>query len=153
TYRSSQFHLTSQLPILDAMRMLRLGTQTPLAVRFVILVVPLEPDDLAVALEREHVRRDAIEEPAVVADDDRAAGEVEQRLLERAERVDVEIVGRLVEQQEVAPLLQELRQVDAIALAARQRSHPALLRGALEVEPRHVSARRHLLLAQLDLVD
>jgi hypothetical protein len=35
---------------------------------------------------------------AVVADDDGAAGEVEQRLFERSKRVDVEVVGRLVEQ-------------------------------------------------------
>ena len=31
-----------------------------------------------------------------------AAGEVEERVLERAQRVDVEVVGRLVEQQQVA---------------------------------------------------
>src|SRR5438477_5274613 len=35
-----------------------------------ILIVALEPHDLAVAFEREHVRGDSIEEPAVVADDD-----------------------------------------------------------------------------------
>ena len=71
-------------------------------VGLVVLVVALEPDHLAVALEGEHVRGDAVEEPAVVADDDHAAGEVEQRVLERAQRVDVEVVGRLVEQQQVA---------------------------------------------------
>ena len=116
--------------------------EPPLAIGLVVLVVAFEPDDLAVALEGQHVRGDAIEEPAIVADDDGAAGEVEQRLLERAQRVDVEIVGRLVEQQQVAALLQQLRQVHAVALAARQRADLALLRRALEVEPRHVGARR-----------
>src|SRR3712207_7404899 len=50
----------------------------------------------------------------------RAAGEVEERLLERAQRVDVEVVRRLVEEQDVAAALEQLGQVDAVALAARQ---------------------------------
>jgi hypothetical protein len=35
------------------------------------------------------VRRDAVEEPAIVADDDRAAGEVFQRFFERADRIHI----------------------------------------------------------------
>ena len=84
------------------MRLVGVGAQAPMPIGFVVLVVPLEPDDLAVAFEREHVRRDAVEEPAIVADHDRAAGEVQQRLLERTQRVDVEIVRGFVEQQQVA---------------------------------------------------
>ena len=135
------------------MRLIGLGAEAALPVGFVVLIVALEPHDLAVAFEREHVRGDAVEEPAIVADDDGAAGEVEQRFLERAQRVDVEIVGRLVEQQQVAALLQQLRQVHAVALAARQRADLPLLPGALEVEPRDVGARGDLALAQLDLVE
>jgi selenophosphate synthetase-related protein len=59
---------------------------------------------MAVALEREDVRREAIEEEAVMADDHGAAREILDRLFERAQRLDVEIVGRLVEQQDVAAL-------------------------------------------------
>ena len=77
----------------------------------------LEPNDLAVALEREDVRRDSVEEPAIVADHDGTAGEVEQSLLERTQRVDVEVVGRLVEQEQVAAALEQLRQVDPVSLA------------------------------------
>ena len=77
----------------------------------------------------------AVEEPAVVRDHDGAAGEVEQRLLERAQRVDVEVVGRLVEQQQVAARAQELREVDAVALAAGELADALLLVGAAEVEP------------------
>ena len=44
---------------------------------------PLGPADLAVALEGEDVRRDAVEEVAVVRHDDRAAGEGLESLLER----------------------------------------------------------------------
>src|SRR5690348_9371669 len=80
----------------------------------------LEPDRLAVAFESEDVRRDAVEEPAVVRDHDRAARELEQRLLERAQRVDVEVVRRLVEEQDVAARAEELREVDAVPLATRE---------------------------------
>ena len=90
------------LLVLEAVRLIRLGTEAALSVGLVRLIVALEPDDVAVALEREHVRREAVEEPAIVGDDHRAAGEVVERLLERAQRVDVEIVGRLVEEQDVA---------------------------------------------------
>ena len=45
--------------------------------------------------------RHTVEEPAVVGDDDGAACEVGQRVLDCPERVDVEVVGRLVEQQQV----------------------------------------------------
>jgi hypothetical protein len=56
----------------------------------------------AVVLEGEDVRGDAVEEPAIVRDDDRAAGEALEGLLERADGVHVEVVGRLVEQEHVA---------------------------------------------------
>mgnify|MGYP000965469539 CR=1 FL=1 len=64
------------------------------------------------------MRCDAVEEPAIVADDNRAAGEFEERLFEGAERFDVEIVRRLVQKENVSALFQELRQVDAVSLAA-----------------------------------
>ena len=112
-----------------------LRAEAPAAVGLVILIVPLEPRHLTVALEREHMRRDPIEEPAVVADHDDAAGEVEQRFLEGAKGIDVQVVGGLVEQQQVAAAPEELGQVHAIPLAAAERSHLALLLAALEVEP------------------
>ena len=77
-----------------------------MAVGLVIGVVAFEPYDLAVALEGEDVGGDAIEKPAVMGDGDRAAGEIKQRFLERPERVDVEIVRRLIEQQDIGALLQ-----------------------------------------------
>src|SRR5919206_125099 len=88
------------------------------AVRFVGLVVALEPDGLGLALERQDVRGDAVEKPAVVADDDGAAGEGEERLFQRPQRVHVEVVRGLVEQQEVAAGLEGAGEVEAVPLAA-----------------------------------
>jgi hypothetical protein len=62
-----------------------------------------------------------------VRDDHGAAGEGQQALFERAQRFDVEVVGRFVEQQHVAALLQQLGQVHAVALAARQHADLLLL--------------------------
>ena len=63
---------------------------------FVGLVVAFEPDDF-VAFEGEDVGGDAVEEPAVVADDDGAAAEVDEPFFEGAKGADVEVVGRFVE--------------------------------------------------------
>jgi hypothetical protein len=71
------------------------------AERLVVADVALEPADLAVALEGEDVRRDSVEEPAIVADDDDATGERFQAGFECAERVDVEVVRRLIEEEDV----------------------------------------------------
>src|SRR5438105_1608164 len=110
--------LVGEFFVADAVRLIGGGAQAALAVGLVVL---------AVALEGEHVRRDAVEEPAIVADDDDAAREREQAVLEGAQRVDVEIVRGLVEQQHVAAAAQDLREVDAVALAARQIADALLL--------------------------
>ena len=86
-------------------------------------------------------------------DDHRAATEVEDRVFQRAERVHVEVVGRLVEQQDVAALHQRLRQVQAVALAAREVADLLLLVGALEVEARHVRPAVDLAVADLEMID
>ena len=94
------------------------GAEPAFPVGFVIPVVTLEPHDLAVALEGEDMRGDAVEEPAIVRDDRYAAREFQDSFLERAQRVDVEIVGGLVEQDYVGAGFQHFREMDAIALAA-----------------------------------
>src|SRR5450631_1655300 len=124
-----------------------------MTIRFVVGEVALEPLDVAITLEREDVRRDAIEEPAIVADHDRAAREPLEAVLERAQRVDVEVVRRLVEQEEIAGALDHLREVDAVALTAGEDADPLLLILTLEVEARDVRARRDRLLAHLEVLD
>ena len=130
----------SQLPICNAVRLVGVGALPLSQILDVRLVVPLEPDHLAVPLEGEDVRRDAVEEPPVVGDDHRAAGEVENRVLEGAQRVDVEIVRRFVEHQDVAAGHQRLGEVQAVALAAGQVADLLLLIVAAEVEAREIGA-------------
>src|SRR3954465_12542324 len=100
-----------------AMRLVGLEAEALLALGLGGLVVAVAPDDLAVPLEGEDVGGDPVEEPPVVADHHGAAAEVEDRLLEGPEHVDVEVVGRLVQEQEVASALEELGQVDPVPLA------------------------------------
>ena len=52
-----------------------------------------------------------------------AAGKLQQQLLQPLDGVQVEVVGRLVQQQHVGPRHQRLRQRHALARAARQRAH------------------------------
>ena len=75
-----------------------------------------------------------------------------KRVFQGPQRIDVEVVGGLVEQQHVAAGLQELREVQSVALAAREVADAFLLIAALEVERRRVGARRNLALADLQQI-
>jgi len=74
-------------------------------VLLVLLVVALEPAHLAVPLEGQDVRGNPIQEPAIVGDDHGAAGKLQQRVLQGAQRVRVQVVRRLIQEDEVAPAL------------------------------------------------
>src|SRR5687767_10979973 len=74
--------LPRELLVFDPVRDGGVDAEAAFLVFLVIGEVALEPFHVAVALEGEDVRGDAVEEPAVVADDDRAAGVVLERLLE-----------------------------------------------------------------------
>src|SRR5690606_24662486 len=95
--RGSPCASTRERLVADAVRLCRVLALAAFEIFHVLLVVAFEPDDFRVALERQDVRGDAVEEPAVVRDHDGAPGEIEQRFLERAERFDVQIVRGLVE--------------------------------------------------------
>src|SRR3712207_1685690 len=71
--RRNRQRLPRELLVLDPVRDRGVDAQAALLVLFVIREVALEPLDMAVALEGQDVRRDAIKEPAIVADDDSAA--------------------------------------------------------------------------------
>ena len=77
-----------------------------------------ETADVAAAVEAQHGGGDAVEQIAVVGDEDQRAGKVEEILFEDFERGDVEVVGGLVEQQNVGGLEHEFGDENAGALAA-----------------------------------
>ena len=66
------------------------------------LVVAFKPCDFSMSFEDKQMRADTVQEETVVADDHRAAGERAKRIFQNTHRVDVQIVGRFVQQQQVA---------------------------------------------------
>ena len=79
------------------------------------------PRDAVAAVELEDPAGHVVEEVAVVGDGDDGARVVAEEALEPRDRLGVEVVGRLVEQQQVGPLQQQAAQGDAPALAAGER--------------------------------
>src|SRR6516162_2988095 len=102
--------LAGELAVSHRVRTRSLRTKSLDLVLLVAVEVALEPEPsarvLVGALPREDVRRDAVEEPAVVRGDHRAARKLEQSVLQRSQRLNVEVVGRFVEHEDVAALFQ-----------------------------------------------
>ena len=73
-------------------------------------------------LELEHAGGDALQEPAVVRDEQDRAGQRRQLVLEPFERAQVEVVRGLVEQQQVGLRREHARERRARQLAARERA-------------------------------
>ena len=92
-----------------------------------------------VALRHQHGIHRPIEEIAVVADQDDGAGVVGQHLLQHVERLQIEIVGRLVQHQQVGRLGERAGQHQAAALAARQRAQRRARLQRREQEILHVA--------------
>ena len=80
----------------------------------------------------ENPARDVVEEIAVVGDDEDRAWIGAQMPLEPVDRLGVEMVGRLVEQQEVRLFEKEPAERDTAALAARERGHGGIVWRAAE---------------------
>ncbi len=85
-----------------AARVKGVGAKAAHLVLFIILEVTFEPFDMAVAFESEDMRRQTVKEHAIVADDDGAVSEILKRVFQRTQRFRIEVVGRFVEQQNVA---------------------------------------------------
>ena len=76
--------------------------------------------DAPAAIELENPARHVVEEIAVVGDDQDRAGIGAQMAFEPVDRLGVEMVGRLVEQQQFGLFEQQPAERDAAALAARE---------------------------------
>ena len=70
---------------------------------------------------------DRVEEVAVVRDDDQRAVVADEEVLQPVDRIEVEVVGRLVQQQRRRVAEQRLREQHAHLLAALQFAHLPLV--------------------------
>jgi hypothetical protein len=75
---------------------------------------------------------DAVQKPAVMADDHGAAAEVFQGLFQRPHGVDVQVVGGFVQQQHIGSGFEHAGQVHPVALPAGEHPHFFLLVGLPE---------------------
>ena len=98
--------------------------------------------DLAVAQQRPDGVGDALEEVAVVGDDDEGAGPAVEEVLEHVEGLDVEVVGGLVEQQHVGLGEQQPQQLEPAPLATGQVAEPGGELVAGEAEPLQQASSR-----------
>jgi hypothetical protein len=89
------------------------------------------------------VRRDPVEEPPVVGHDHGTARELEQSVLQRPERFNVQVVRRLVKQQHVATNLECQRQIQPVPLTTGKDSGRLLLIRTLKAEGRNVRPTGH----------
>jgi hypothetical protein len=93
------------------------------------------------ARQLERVRAGALQKFAVVRDDEAAAVEVPQEVLEEHLRAQVEEVGRLVEDEHVRVVQQEGGELGARLPAARKLAHGAIEHGVGELKlPGHLAA-------------
>ena len=105
---------------------------------------------MCLTLEGEDVGTNTVEEETVVRDDNGAAREIGQRVFESTEGFNVKVVGRFVEEKNVAAFFEQTRHVNTVAFTARQQSDFLLLVAAFEVERRTIRARVHFGIAQRD---
>src|SRR3990172_12488846 len=100
--RRVRFLPPRQMPVLNAVGLVRGGAKAELSVGLILGVIPIEPDHFAFPLEGQDMCCDAVEEPTVMADDNGATRKILQSLFEGAQGVYVQIIGRLVKQQDIA---------------------------------------------------
>jgi hypothetical protein len=111
-----QYRLACQLAILDACGNSGLAAQAFFAIGLVFGPVAGKKNHLAVAFKCQDVGGDAIQKPAVMADDDGAASEVFKGLFQGAQGIYVQIVGGLIQQDKIGILPEGLCQMHPIAL-------------------------------------
>ena len=85
-----------------------------------------------------------------MADDHHTAREIQQRVFQCAEGIDIQIVGRFVEQQHVSPGFQHLRQMHSVTFAPRQLANLFLLIRPPEIKGSTICPALHLLVAEMD---
>ena len=116
----------------------------------VLVHAAAEEGELAVAEQRHHVLGHALQEVPVVTDHHQRAGPAIEQVLELGQRLDVQVVGRLVEQQHVGLVHEQPEHLDPAPLAAGQIAYPGPLPFRGEAEPFEQLSRGELAVAHLD---
>ena len=80
------------------------------------------------------MRSQPVDKPTVVRNHQYATGKVFQRFFQCAQRIDINIVGRLIEQQHVATFAQGHRKLNTVAFTAGEHPDFLLLVSARKVE-------------------
>ena len=111
---------------------------------FVLVVRTLEKDDVGIALVRQNVRGDLVQEPTIVRNTNGGAVPGLNGVLEASKGGDIEVVGRLVEKQTVAAARESSGELQSVAFTTGEAADLLLLIGALKVVPAAVRARVHL---------
>ena len=106
------------------------SAQSLLAVFLVVGIVTFKPDNFGISLESKDMGGNPIEKPAIMADNHRTPAKVFQRLFQRTERIDIEIVGGFIKEQDVPAFFQHFGEMNAVALTAGQQADLLLLIGA-----------------------
>ena len=120
--------------LLFALLVLRFEAGANLRLRHHHVVVAAGVGDDGLVVDVGDVRADAVQEVAVVRDGDERAFVVVEEILQPVDGVEVEVVGRLVEQQRLRLAEERLRQQHADLLAALQLAHLALVKFVGNVE-------------------
>ena len=79
-----------------------------------------EVDNFTITLKGKDVGTDTVEEPTVVADDNRTTGQCLKTFLQGTECIHVDIIGRLIEEEDITFLLQCHSQLKTVALTTRE---------------------------------
>ena len=94
----------------------------PLFLLFEVVRIVAWLDEDAAVLESHHLVADAVQEIAVVADNQDSAIEVRQRFLQHTQAGQIQIVGRFVQHEDVAAAPEHFGQHEPGAFAAGQAS-------------------------------
>ena len=113
----------------------------------VVVVRAAEIDD-AGCFDLDDARRDRRDELAVMAHEDHRAGIVLERQVQRLDRLHVEVVRRLVHEDDVRPLQHDLAEQHAAALATRELVDGLLHLVAAEQEAAERRANRLIVVAR-----
>src|SRR3990172_10740372 len=78
--------------VFDPVRLVGGNAESLLPVFFILRVITVEPDDLAISFKCKDMRGDTVEEPAIVRYNDCTSGKVHQRFFQSAKSIYVQVI-------------------------------------------------------------